>query len=79
MITGRENYRRAIEFDGPEYLPGGVGCSLEWLYEKDEKKVERIRELQSLFRNDCQGWLNCWTGGTEPVVENGVRTWTDET
>ncbi len=78
MISGRENYRRSIEFRSPGYLPVEIGCDFKWLYEKDEGKVARIRELQSLFPNDLLASLSCWKNAREPVTENGVTCWVDE-
>jgi uroporphyrinogen decarboxylase len=78
LIPPRENYRRAIEFGGPEYLPSRIGCALDWLYEKDEVKQARIRELQARMPDEFVPGLWCWTAGREPTVENGVRRWVDE-
>jgi len=77
VITGRENYRRAIEFRGPDYLPLSFGCMFGWLYEKNEAKVAKIQEIAKRFRNDIVG-AGCWFGGTQPVAENSVRRWKDE-
>ncbi len=52
MMTGVENYRRTIEFRKPEYLPVSIGCDFAWLYETDELKVGRIRELMSALPDD---------------------------
>jgi hypothetical protein len=46
MISGVDNYRRAIEFKRPEYLPWTLGVGLEWMNEKNEAKAER--KLNSL-------------------------------
>jgi uroporphyrinogen decarboxylase len=52
MMTGEENYRRCIEFRKPEYLPVYIGCDFAWLYEKNERKTERIRELMAGLPDD---------------------------
>jgi uroporphyrinogen decarboxylase len=78
MISGRENYRRAIEFDSPEYLPTQIRIGYGWLQEKDEQKIARIRELEARFPNDRLDWMGIWKNATEPVVENGRKRWRDE-
>lgn len=78
MISGRENYRRAIEFEGPAYLPSTVGVSLDWMWEKDEAKVARIRELRAQFPNDMLVWLDVARNLSEPETVNGVTRWVDE-
>ena len=77
-MTGIENYHRAIEFKGPTYLPCTIGVELNWLYEKDEAKRKRIRELVTLFPNDMLGYINSARNATEPVQQAGVTRWTDE-
>ena len=78
MISGRENYRRAIEFESPRYLPSILGCDFEWLYEKNEAKVARIRELQARFPADLLGVGDCYRIPSEPVTAGGVTRWEDE-
>ena len=73
MISGRENYRRAIEFGSPRYLPSILGCDFDWLYEKDEAKAARIRKLQALFPDDLLGVGDCYRIPSEPVTSGGVR------
>jgi len=77
-VTGRENTTRAIEFAGPAYLPCTLGVNLDWLYEKDERKRERIGELSGQLPDDILGGLSSARNATEPVRENGVVRWTDE-
>ena len=78
MISGRENYKRAIEFKAPEYLPARIGCNFNWLYEKDKDKVAKIKELQGCFPDDILNWLGMWKKTDMPVMPNGVRRWVDE-
>lgn len=79
MITGAENLKRAIEFRQPEYLPWSVDASLEWIFEKDESKAARIRELQSLVPRDMIGWLEPGRHHhTEIVEQDGAQHWFDE-
>jgi uroporphyrinogen decarboxylase len=78
MISGRENYARAIEFRGPEYLPCTLDVNLGWLQETDELKAGRIRELQARFPADLLGALNVARNAQEPVTRDGVRRWVDE-
>jgi hypothetical protein len=81
MLTGRENYFRTIEFKSPAYLPTTLGkmwVDLDWLYEKDEAKLERIHTLQARFPDDLLGPLNPARNRVEPSVQNGVSRWVDE-
>jgi len=51
-MTGHENFTRAIEFRGPAYLPGDLWVNLDWLHERDERKRQRIAELQAQLPPD---------------------------
>ena len=42
-MTGKENYRRAIEFKGPAYLLCRIGANPDWLYDRDARVFERVR------------------------------------
>jgi len=77
-MTGKENYRRAIEFKGPEYLPTGIGVSLDWLYDKDERKRERVKRLASRFPDDSVGWLTPTDFGESLGNVGGVNRWKDQ-
>lgn len=77
-MTGKDNYRRAIEFRGPAYLPCTIGVDLDWLQDRNEGKRERVRELAARLPDDMLGGLNVARNGTEPVSRDGVRRWTDE-
>ena len=78
MIPGRENYVRATDFGGPEYIPCRLGVDFGWLYETDESKVEAIRALQSRFPDDLVNGPD--PARTTPVRDDGdgVRRWNDE-
>ena len=78
MMTGRENYRRAIEFGSPKYLPCTLGVNLDWVKERDQRKLERIRELAGAFPDDLLEWLNVARNSREPELQAGVKRWTDE-
>jgi len=78
MISGRENTTRAIEFKGPEYLPCTVGVGLDWLYDKDERKRARVRELLAQFPNDMLTFLNAARNQADPATRDGATRWTDE-
>jgi uroporphyrinogen decarboxylase len=78
VISGTENYARAIQFEGPEYLPCTLGVNLDWLYDKDEAKQQRIRELQDRFPDDVLGHLNVARNAVEREVRDGVARWTDK-
>lgn len=78
MMTGIDNYRRAIEFGGPDYLPCALGVDLDWLRDQDPEKQERVRELQRHFPDDLLDGLNAARQAAEPEVRDGVTRWTDE-
>jgi hypothetical protein len=78
MISGRENYARAIEFRGPEYLPCTVEVNLDWLQERDEVKIGHVRELSSQLPQDMLGWLDAARNSREPEMKDGVKRWVDE-
>jgi uroporphyrinogen decarboxylase len=77
-MTGKENYKRAIECKGPEYLPTGIGVSLDWMYDKDERKRERVKMLASRFPDDTVGWLQPTDFGESQEPVNNVRRWKDQ-
>jgi uroporphyrinogen decarboxylase len=77
-MSGRENYARAIQFENPKYLPCTLDVDLEWLYDRDPAKQQRVRELQSLFPDDLVGGLNVAQNAAELQTKEGVTRWTDE-
>ena len=77
-MTGKESYKRAIEFKGPAYLPCTIGVNLEWLYDKDESKRERVRELSARCPNDMLGWISPADFGVDQETRDGVRRWQDQ-
>jgi len=80
LVTGRENYQKAIEFKGPAYLPcilGGGWVRLYWLWEKDKAKLEKIRALQNKFPDD-QLSVDVSRNREEPVERDGIPRWVDE-
>ncbi len=76
-MTGKENYKRAIEFKGPQYLPTTLGVGLDWLFDKDERKRERVRTLAALFPNDRLGLGPADTSESLGQVD-GVNRWKDQ-
>lgn len=52
MLTGKENYRRAIEFATPEWVPVQLHCPFDALYEQHDAKKKHILDLASRFPND---------------------------
>lgn len=78
MISGRENFTRAIEFKSPEYLPTRLAVSLSWLYDQNPVKQAKVNELQSIFPDDFMNWLGVWKNATEPVENDGRKRWFDE-
>ena len=76
-MTGRDNFKRAIEFKGPEYLP----VTLEWEYqnvrEKDEIKLNKVQELRNRLPKDIvEFW--CSEIRSNITLEEGVEHWIDE-
>jgi uroporphyrinogen decarboxylase len=77
-MTGKENYKRAIEFKGPAYLPCTIGVNLDWLYDNDEGKRNRVRELSARFPCDMLGWVSPADFGADLGTRDGVHYWQDE-
>ena len=77
-MTGKENCKRAIEFKGPAYLPCAIEVNLDWLYDKDEGKRNRVRELSARFPGDLLGWVSPADYGADLGVRDGVRRWKDQ-
>lgn len=75
--NGQENFRRAIEFRLPFYLPTELAVDLNWLYDKDPAKQEQVRALQSRFPDDLLN-LTSLRNLQEPVNVDGVLRWVDE-
>ena len=78
MLSGRENYNRAIEFKSPEYLPCKIYVDLNWIIEKDDIKVNTIKALQTQFPDDMIADFDVAKNIQEPVLTNGVNQWVDE-
>lgn len=51
-MTGKENVKRAIEFEKPEYLPIVLEFDPDWMNEKNERKVIIIKELFAQLKHD---------------------------
>ena len=77
MIPTAESYTQAIQFEGPDYLPCTLDVNLDWLYDKDQSKQNRIRDLQSQFKDDLHGGLDAALT-VKPTLKDGVSRWTDE-
>jgi uroporphyrinogen decarboxylase len=78
MVTGEENYRRVIEFGGPTYIPNTLSVNLDWLWENDPAKIDRLRELQNQFPDDMLDGLDVARNKAPPTVVDGVTHWIDE-
>ncbi len=77
MMSGCENYTKAIEFASPAYLPCEIRLKSEKMYEQDVGKFAQISELQERFPDDILNWVPCRIE-SEPVVEDNTRRWYDE-
>ncbi|MDI7278053.1 MAG: uroporphyrinogen decarboxylase family protein, partial [Anaerolineae bacterium] len=75
--SGRENYRRAITFSAPDYLPVRLSVYFPWLQEEDERKRRRIDELAAAFPDDFYEADPAMTL-RPPQLADGVLRWTDE-
>lgn len=78
MISGRDNFKRTIEFKSPEYVPGIFRVDLDWLHEKNGAKAGRIRELQNQFPLDILDWLDVTQNLSESENKKGIKRWVDE-
>lgn len=76
MISGKENLRRAIEFNGPEHLPVHIDVYFDWLLEKDEAKRDRIRELIQGIPEDMI--VRGYHAPVDISTVDGIRSWKDE-
>ena len=80
-MTGRENFKRAIEFKGPAYLPVrfGLGEESQELKEKDEAKLQRIKELRSQF-DEKKDIVEFWCSDiwNDIRTKDGIKYWEDE-
>jgi len=77
-MTGHDNFKRAIEFKEPAYVPAGIGINLDWLQEKHEGKRARVRELSTRFPADILGGVSPKDFGADRGTRNGVRRWQDQ-
>jgi uroporphyrinogen decarboxylase len=78
IMNGRENFKRAVEFKEPEYLPCTIGVDLDWLYDKDEGKREQVRTLSARYPDDLIGWVSPADFGDELGTRDGVRRQKDQ-
>ena len=78
MLTGRENYRRAIEWGGPEWVPAQLWCPFEGLYEQDRGKKTHIEELAGRFPKDLLNVAPAYKQRRPPQKVEGVWRWVDE-
>jgi hypothetical protein len=77
-MTGKDVYRRTIEFSNPAYLLFTVDVDLDWLRDKDEAKRERVRELAAAFPDDLLGGVTAAARETKLIDDDGVTRWWDE-
>ena len=75
-MTGREAFSRTIDFKTPGYVPHTIGGHPDFLWEKDEKKWERIMELITATPSEAQFFISCWHVKDER--RDGVVYRTDE-
>lgn len=80
MILANENYKRAIEFRSPEWLPWSFIVNLDWIFEKNETKLECLKELQHQMPNEMLNLLpSAPSLYKQPVNQmEGMREWIDE-
>jgi hypothetical protein len=66
-MTGRENFRRAIEFGSPDYVPTDMYVNFDYIWDKDEAETERINDLLTRFPDDLIGFMWVWLDKWEKV------------
>ncbi len=77
VLSGRENYRRAIEFGSPEWVPVRLHCPFDSLYDQDEGKKAKVRELEKVLPDDLLSLIPEF-GFVRPVERvGGSLRWTD--
>ncbi len=76
-MSGSENYTRAIEFRGPQYLPCALKFRPERMIEQDARKLARIEALRGQFPNDLLGPLDA-ARYSDPIIEGKATLRTDE-
>lgn len=77
MLSGVENYTRAIEYRGPEYLPVRIDVRLEGFHEQHAGKSRRIRELLAQIPDDLLQLSPAPRALEAPVTIDGVTRWRD--
>jgi len=77
MVSGRDNYTRAIEFGGPVYLPILLGCDFALFYEQDETKFQQIRTLQNRIPDDIRQLHESPPPRSGSVADSGGARWVD--
>ena len=61
MATGKETFRKAIEFQAPDYLPGTIEVDFNFLRDKNAEKLSAIKRLLDAAPNDmvcCSCWMD---------------------
>jgi uroporphyrinogen decarboxylase len=76
-MTLQENYQRAIEWKGPDYLPCRLGVNLDEMDEQDECKRRKIRELHARMPDDLLD-IRPKDFGVDFGEKDGVRRNNDE-
>jgi hypothetical protein len=78
MISGRENIKKAIEFNGPSWLPVHIDVNFDWLEDKDSYKQEKARELMKDIKADMvvRGYHS--PAEKNITVNGSLRSWKDE-
>ena len=77
-MTGKENVRRAIEFDSPGHVPVHIDVNFNWLEDKEPYKQDKLKELISSVPDDML------VRGYHPPIDiqidekTGIRSWLDE-
>lgn len=77
MLSGVENYTRAIEFKCPDYVPVIMPLDFDWLYDRNPAKLERIRALQRRLPDDLLVVNESARNVHDPETAGGVTRWTD--
>ncbi|HOV72329.1 MAG TPA: uroporphyrinogen decarboxylase family protein [Candidatus Hydrogenedentes bacterium] len=77
MLTGKENYYRAIMHGSPEWVPVQLHCPFDCLHEQDEGKKSRIVEMSRQFPNDLLKLEPVFHYVQPPAKVDGGTRWVD--
>lgn len=75
METGKDTIRKAIEFKSPTYLPSSINIDFDFLIEKEDKKLSKIKGMMKAMQQDVESY-SCWMDKYE--TRDGIEYKHDE-